>query len=118
TLTGLPKNFATAAYARSDASDADHVAFPIFLHKLAPDLVHIPLNRVPLLMRKPYVVTIHDMANIFYDERQSNLHMQLRRYRFRRGLVRADRVIAVSEATSREVQKAMGVPSHRIRVIY
>ena len=27
----------------------DHIAFPIFLKGLSPDLVHIPLNRVPLL---------------------------------------------------------------------
>jgi glycosyltransferase involved in cell wall biosynthesis len=118
TLTGLPKNFHTAIYSRSDSSNADHVAFPFFLHRLNPEVVHIPLNRVPLLMWKPYVVTIHDMANIFFDEHHSDTRMWLRRFRFRRGLARADRVIAVSEATSREVQKVMGVPPHRIRVIY
>ena len=36
--------------------------------------------------------------------------MQLRRFRFRRGLLRADRVIAVSEATKRDVENEMGVP--------
>ncbi len=44
--------------------------------------------------------------------------MQLRRYRFRRGLVRARRVIAVSEATRRDVQNLMGVPPERIRRVY
>ncbi len=57
----------------------------MFLHRLAPDLVHIPLNRVPLLMMRPYVVTVHDMSSLLFDQ-PSGLRMQLRRYRFRRGL--------------------------------
>ena len=118
TLTGLPENFHHAIYARTDHNYLDHVAFPIFLHGLSPDLVHIPLNRVPLLMIKPYVVTIHDMANLFFEEKRSSLHMQLRRFRFRRGLTRANRVIAVSEATRRDVERHMGVSPDRIRRVY
>src|ERR1035438_9169649 len=58
TLAGLPENFRSAVYTRDDHSAADHVTFPLFLRGLSPDLVHIPLARVPLLMIKPYVVTI------------------------------------------------------------
>jgi glycosyltransferase involved in cell wall biosynthesis len=119
TLAGLPENFLTAIYARSDHSPLDHVFFPIFLRGLGPDLVHIPLNRVPLLMIRPYVVTIHDMVNLFFDEEEhSALRMQLRRFRFRRGLVRASRVIAVSDATRRDVETLMGVPPNRVRRVY
>lgn len=118
TLTNLPPNVKTAVYLRGDADLADNVAFPFYLHGLQPDLVHIPLNRVPVLMPRPYVVTIHDLSNLLYDDSRSRMRMELRRWRFRRGLARAERVIAVSEATSHEVQKAMGVPAQRIRVIY
>jgi glycosyltransferase involved in cell wall biosynthesis len=117
-LKGLPENFSTALYARNDHSGFDHLAFPFFLRGLSPDLVHIPLNRVPLLMIRPYVVTVHDMANLLFPEEASDLRMQLRRYRFRRGLVRADRVIAVSEATKRDVENVMGIPPARIRRVY
>ena len=71
-LAKLPENFRYAIYARDDHSYLDHVAFPSFLRGLSPDLVHIPLNRVPLLMIRPYVVTIHDMANLFYEENVSS----------------------------------------------
>jgi glycosyltransferase involved in cell wall biosynthesis len=118
TLAGLPENFSTAVYARNDHSYADHIAFPWFLRGLHPDLVHIPLNRVPMLMIKPYVVTIHDMANIFHEEEASSLRMHLRIFRFRRGLVRANRVIAVSDATRRDCETHMGVPAERIRRVY
>jgi glycosyltransferase involved in cell wall biosynthesis len=118
TLAGLPENFRTAPYSRNDHSNLDHIAFPLFLRGLSPDLVHIPLNRVPLLMIRPYVVTIHDMANLFFEEERSNFRMQLRRFRFRRGLVRANRVIAVSDATRRDVENIMGVPPERVRRVY
>jgi len=118
TLAGLPENFNTAIYTRNDADYLDNLAFPFFLSGLSPDLVHIPLNSVPLLMIRPYVVTIHDMANLLYEEERSSFRMQMRRYRFRRGLKRANRVIAVSEATKRDVERLMGVPPDRIRRVY
>jgi len=117
-LAGLPENFGSAVYPRPDKSPVDHLAFPIYLRGLSPDLVHIPLNRVPLLMIRPYVVTIHDMANLFFDEEHGDFRMQLRRYRFRRGLTRANRVIAVSDATRRDVENLMGVSPDRIRRVY
>ena len=117
TLAGLPVNFHSAVYTRSDHDFLDHVMFPMYLRSLSADLVHIPLNRVPLLMVRPYVVTIHDMANLFYEEPTGG-RMTLRRYRFRRGLLRAARVIAVSEATKRDVERLMGVPPSRIRRVY
>ncbi|HEX3878562.1 MAG TPA: glycosyltransferase family 1 protein [Bryobacteraceae bacterium] len=117
TLVGLPENFHPMEYARSDKATLDHAAFPMFLHQLAPDLVHIPLNRIPLLLMRPYVVTVHDMSSILFDH-TSGIRMQLRRYRLRRGLERARRVIAVSDATRRDVQNLMGIPPNRIRRIY
>src|ERR1700678_403432 len=114
TLAGLPENFRSAVYTGSDRTALDHIAFPLFLRGIAPDLVHIPLNRVPLLLMRPYVVTVHDMANLLYDEGRSGFWMELRRYRFHRGLMRARRIIAVSEATRRDVQSQMGVRPERI----
>src|SRR6185295_9795308 len=80
-------------------------------------LYHIPVNRVPLFMCKPYVVTIHDMSSLLFDKRKSWKN-SLRQYRFRRGLLRADQVIAVSAATRRDVENMMGVPPDRIRLVY
>jgi glycosyltransferase involved in cell wall biosynthesis len=118
TLSGLPENFRTAIYNRRDSDNWNHVTFPLYLHSLSPDLVHIPLNRVPIFMIRPYVVTIHDMANLFFETVPSRLRMAARRFRFRRGLRRASRVIAVSEATKRDVELIMNVPPERIRRVY
>ncbi|MEI9976924.1 MAG: glycosyltransferase [Ignavibacteriota bacterium] len=118
-LAGLPDNFSTEIYAGQDERHVDNVLFPMFLRGLAPDLVHVPLNRVPLLMIQPYVVTVHDLANLLFEwEEYSRLRIQLRRYRLKRGLARASRVIAVSDATRRDVEKLAGVPASRMRLVY
>ncbi len=118
TLTGLPENFRTAIYGRADTHPLDHIVFPIFLQSLSPDLVHIPLNRIPLLMIRPYVVTVHDMSSLLFEFHGSDTRMRLRRYLFRRGLARASRVIAVSEATRRDLQNLLGVPLEHVRRVY
>jgi glycosyltransferase involved in cell wall biosynthesis len=114
---GLPGNFAQATYSRSDTSRADHVAFPFFLRQFSADLYHIPLNAVPIFMPKPFVVTVHDMSSLLF-ERPPGWEESLRYYRFRRGLLRADRVIAVSDATRRDVENMVGVPAAKIRMIH
>ena len=116
-FSGLPPNFQTVTYRKTDSYSLNHLAFPLFLHRLAPSLVHIPLNQVPLFMMEPYVVTIHDMASLLF-ETGSGLRMQTRRFLLRRGLLRAKRILAVSEATRRDVHDALGIPADRIRVAY
>ena len=118
TLAGLAENFRTVIYPRTDSHVLDHFAFPMFLRGLSPDLVHIPLNRVPLAMIRPYVVTSHDMSSLLFEDQGSDLGMRWRRYRFQRGLMRASRIIAVSEATKHDIESLLGVPADRIRRVY
>ena len=65
----------------------------------------------------PMIVTIHDMASVLFETGRT-LRNNLRQYYFRRGLVRADRVIAVSAATRRDIVNLMGVQPERIRLVY
>jgi glycosyltransferase involved in cell wall biosynthesis len=116
-FSALPPNFKTVTYRQTDSYALNHVAFPWFLHRLRPSLVHIPLNQVPLFMMEPYVVTIHDMSRLLF-ETGSGLRIETRRFLLRRGLLRAKRILAVSEATRRDVHDALGIPADRIRVVY
>ena len=116
-FSALPKNFRTAIYNRRDSSRLDHLDLPRLLHKLAPDITHIPFHRVPLLMPKPYLVTIHDLSSLFFDEASGMLHAA-RAFRLRRGLERAHRIIAVSGATQRDVTNLVPSAAQRIRLIY
>ena len=118
TIVGLPPNFQTAPYTHDETGYVHHVAFPLYLRSFQPDLVHMPLNRVPLGMMKPYVVTVHDLSSLLYDAQRGGMRMNMRRFLFRRGLLRADRILAVSEATRRDVQNILGIPADRIRRVY
>lgn len=116
-LAVLPERFSAIAYDRTDKDRFDNIAFPWFLRQRKPDLVHIPLNSVPCFLPRPYVVTIHDLSTLVFG-RGNQLWERLHRLRFRRGLVRADRVIAVSDSTRRDVQNLLGIPASRVRRIY
>ncbi|MGD0201384.1 MAG: glycosyltransferase family 1 protein [Bryobacteraceae bacterium] len=116
-LAALPPNFEIAVYERPDTDWVNQFSFFFFLKELAPDLVHVPLNEVPFLMPRPYVVTIHDMGSLLFGDRKQ-VRTGLRLFLFRRGLLRAEQVIAVSAATERDVENVLGVPSSRVRQIY
>jgi len=117
-LTDLPENFKSTNYSRTDLDPLDNFAFPAFLRRLNPDLVHIPLNRVPLAMIRPYVVTVHDMSSLLFEDHGSDLKMRFRRYRYRRGLMRANEVIAVSETTKHDIEMLIGIPPQHIHRVY
>jgi glycosyltransferase involved in cell wall biosynthesis len=113
----LPPNFELALYDRTDLSLADQAAFPLYLRRFWADVCHIPLNVVPLLMPKPFVVTVHDMSSLLYEELRGR-QKRFRLYQFRRGLERSEAVIAVSNATRRDIEDLFGIRPGKIRQIY
>src|SRR5271154_3799618 len=118
----LPPNFETAIFAAPEKrgtaqSGLAQIRYGLFLRKLEADLFHIPLNAVPLLMPKPYMVTIHDMSTLLFSS-QLGYRNRLRHFYLRRGLLRADRVMAGSMATCRDVEAELGIPANRMRVVY
>lgn len=113
----LPDNFQPVFYERSDQTAVDQFSFPMFARTLRPDLIHIPLNVVPALLPRPYVVTVHDLSSLVFDNREGWRH-ELRRFQVRRSLLRAARVIAVSEATRDDLENLLSIPPSLIRRIY
>ncbi len=121
-FSDLPPNFETAIFPTPrkigpSGSGLAQIRYGLFLRKLEADLFHLPLNTVPLMMPKPYLVTIHDMSTLLFAS-QLGYHNRLRHFYLRRGLLRADRVMAVSMATCRDVEAVLGIPMSRMRVVY
>ncbi|HEX5229427.1 MAG TPA: glycosyltransferase family 1 protein [Bryobacteraceae bacterium] len=120
-FSDLPGNFTIAPFdagkQKGTQTGLAQIRYGLFLRKLEADLFHIPLNAVPLLMPKPYLVTIHDMSTLLFPN-QAGYGNRVRRFYLRRGLIRADRVIAVSKATCRDVETVLGIPMSRMRVVY
>jgi glycosyltransferase involved in cell wall biosynthesis len=116
-LAGLPSNFQTAAHARPDTDVLHNVSFPYFLRRFRADLYHIPLNSVAYWMPRPYVVTIHDMSSVLFPYR-GEVRGTLHEERYRRGALRAARVITVSNSTRRDLEAVLHIPPARLRTIY
>src|SRR5260370_32238970 len=116
-LAGLGDNFSTAVYARPDTEFIHNLTFPHYLKQFSADLYHIPLNSIAWWMPKPYVVTIHDMSSLLFPARRDFRHT-LREEKYRRGALRATRVITVSHSTRRDIENVLHVPAERIRTIY
>jgi glycosyltransferase involved in cell wall biosynthesis len=116
-LPGLPRTFTTVAYHRPDTDKLQNLTFPIFLKQLHADLYHIPLNSVAYWMPRPYVVTVHDLSSITPRPGET-VRQWLHRERYRRGALRAARVIAVSNATRRDLETIVGVHPAKIRTVY
>ena len=116
-LGDVGPNFTVVSYAQDDRSLLNNLQIPAFFRALKASVCHIPLNSVPWMMPRPYVVTIHDMSTLIFPARR-HLRTTLHEARYRRGAQRAARVITVSNATHRDIETILRLPSQRIQTIY
>ncbi len=117
-MAKLGANFEVAVYARPETELIHNVTFPHFMRRFKADLYHIPLNSVAWWMPRPYVVTIHDMSSLLFPSRRRDFRQTMREEQFRRGALRAARVITVSHSTRRDAETVLHVPRQRVRTIY
>lgn len=85
------------------------------------DIFHGLSNELPLNIRRAgckTVVTIHDLIFLHTPEYYHLIDRMIYNYKFRRACRLADRVIAVSEYTKREIMHYYGTPEEKIDVVY
>jgi glycosyltransferase involved in cell wall biosynthesis len=116
-LASIAPNFQAVPYRRSDTDLIHNATFPYFLRRFRANLHHIPLNSVAYWMPRPYIVTVHDMSSILF-RRSRNFRGALHEERYRRGVARAERVIAVSHSTRRDLEAVLPIAPDRVRTIY
>ena len=91
------------------------VSLPRLLRRLRPQLSHFQ-HALPLGLRGPSVVTIHDL----HFERDPTVMGLADRITFKavvpRAVRKADHVLAVSERTKRDVVELYGVPAEKVTV--
>lgn len=81
------------------------------------DVLHAPVNVVPLASTTPTVVTVHDLA---FERIAGHYPAPKRAYQrmlTRLSVRRAEQVIAVSQSTADDLAELYGVPREAIRVI-
>ncbi len=81
------------------------------------DVLHCPTFRGPFSSQTPLVVTVHDLAVLRHPEWFNGWTRRYSRVAVPRVVRAANRVIAVSEFTKRELQELLDVPEAKIRVV-
>ncbi len=88
------------------------------LRAARPDVAFIPAHVLPLLPPRRSVVTIHDLGYEYYPEahpRAQRLYLRLSTSWSARA---ATRIIAISEATRRDLVRFTGISADKISVVY
>ena len=66
----------------------------------------------------PSVVTIHDLIFERYPNQYNPIDVRIYRNKFRHACEKADRIIAISEQTKRDIVEFYQIPARKIRVCY
>lgn len=91
------------------------------LRKDKAQLYHGLSHEIPLGMHKtgiPTVVTIHDLLYKHYPQQYALPDRKIYDFKFKYACEHADRIVAISEATKRDIIHFFGIPEEKITVIY
>lgn len=95
----------------------EHLLLAENLRRADLDLLHAPVNSLPLRLPCPGIVTIHDLAVLRYPHLFRPTRRRYQQYSIRQSVRRAALVIAISEHTRQDAIELLRVPAERIRVI-
>ncbi len=96
----------------------EQVAQPWAVRQAGVDLIHGAAFVGPLASRCPSVITVHDLSFLLYPQGFRALNRYYLQLFTRLSVRRAQRVIAVSESTKRDLVHHYGLSPARIDVVY
>ncbi|MDO8682420.1 MAG: glycosyltransferase family 1 protein [Armatimonadota bacterium] len=103
----------------------EQVAMPIALARDGVDVAHFLSNTAPILTRCPLVLTVHDVIPCLPEaslQQRSTRRARLLDKYWREVIPiaasRASRVVTVSESSSIDIQRVLGIPAEQIRVLH
>jgi glycosyltransferase involved in cell wall biosynthesis len=115
----LPGNFTLLEYPANPGSVQTHLHLPYLLHQREVDLLHMPWFYAPAIVPSRLVITIHDLTDILTPPPGISATFQAGRLFFaRRALTRADRILAVSHSSKRDLARTFDVAESKIDVVY
>ncbi len=89
--------------------------------KLDADIFHGLSGELPLKWdKKPIkkIVTIHDLIFVRYPQYYSFFDRKIHLWKFKKAANAADKIIAISEQTKRDIIQFLKIPENKIEVIY
>jgi glycosyltransferase involved in cell wall biosynthesis len=115
----LPPNFTLLEYPHEPGTFHTHLHLPWLLRQHKVDILHMPWFYAPALVPARLIITVHDLSDVVGPVGAGTSAVQAGRLYFaKRALARADRILAVSESSKRELARTFGIPEGKIRVVY
>lgn len=116
----FPKNVKKVQTNARHYSVAEQTSFLRALNKEKCDLVHFPHFNLPLLYRRPYVVTIHDTTISYFPGKKKNKWWHKTAYNLiiRHAIFGSKAIISVSENTKKDIIKLYRSNPHKITTIH
>jgi glycosyltransferase involved in cell wall biosynthesis len=93
----------------------DQIQSLAIIKKENPDIYFSPYYKLPLLSPAKTIATVHDLIEFILPEYRRNIFY---RWMFRLCLMKANRVITVSESSKKDVCRVMGIEPRKIIVSY
>jgi glycosyltransferase involved in cell wall biosynthesis len=115
-LPPLPPSFMLRSIPLPRAWSHARLSLELLLHP--PDVLFVPAHALPLVPPRRSVVTIHDLGFLHHPEAHTRIQQVYYRLFTRLSARRATGIIAISEATKRDLQRFYGTPAEKITVIY
>ena len=91
---------------------------PIDLHIKKVDIYHGTAARLPAINSSKYILTVYDMVAFKHPEFASKRFSLYTRKLLKSAVRRADKIIAISEHTKKDIIEILKVPSEDVEVIY
>ncbi len=91
---------------------------PWAVRRAEVDLLHSPVYVGPLVSACPFVVTIHDLSFLFFPQSFRAMNRNYLQTFTRLSVRRAQRVIAVSESTKRDLVQLYGLSPAKVDVVH
>lgn len=91
------------------------------LKKNTPAIFHGLSNEIPFGLKQAgikSVVTIHDLIFLRYPQFYPWIDRHIYKYKFKKACKNADKIIAISEMTKRDIISYFNIPEEKITVIY
>ncbi|MDE3092019.1 MAG: glycosyltransferase, partial [Chloroflexota bacterium] len=92
----------------------EQIVQPFALRQARLDLYHALAFAGPLALSIPWVVTVYDLSFIHFPESFNTLNRIYLKWAVRSSLRRANRVIAISESTRRDLVQVFGADPRRV----
>jgi glycosyltransferase involved in cell wall biosynthesis len=96
----------------------ERIALPLMAARDRVDLLHCSSSSAPPIVGRPFVVTVHDLIPLMFDDGQTQAYAQRFELTLASALRRADAVIAVSESTRHDLVLRFGVRPAHVHVIH